>query len=140
MLGNIATSLEIGDLPIVPADMRATFNYSIMKKAMREVKLRFRTWRPRPGSGWELGYRLLRVNWLVFTAELVLAAISAVLFYAPAFFLRNLVAYLEVDKYREDRGWGWVYVIGLFFANALSFISEYPSSSSCCMTCNKYFS
>jgi hypothetical protein len=125
MLGNIATSLEIGDLPIVPANMRATFNYSAMKKAMREFKLRFGTWRPTPGSGWELGYRLVRVNWLVFTAEFFLAAVSAVLFYAPALFLQSLVYYLEVDKYREDRGWGWVYVIGLFSANALSFLGKY---------------
>jgi hypothetical protein len=128
MLGYTTTSLEIGDLPIVPANMRAIFNYSTMKKAMREVRLSIGTWRPRPGSGWELCYRLLRVNKLVFTAEIVLAAISAVLFYTPAFFLRRLVGYLEVDKLREDRGWGWVYVIGLFSANVLVSIGESPSA------------
>lgn len=124
-LGNIATSLDIGDLPIVPADMRATFNYAKMKRAMKEIKLRIGSWSPRPGSGWGLAYRLLKLNTVPFTAELALAAVSAMLFYTPAIFLQRLVAYLEVDNERADMGWGWVYVIGLFMSNAVTYLSEY---------------
>ncbi|OBZ67977.1 ATP-dependent bile acid permease [Grifola frondosa] len=120
MLGNTSESLEIGDLPIVPADMRATTIFAGMRDAMRRWKLRIGSWRPKPGSGWELGYRLLRVN--IFTIALIvgLAAVAAVLFYAPAYFLRKVVAYLEVDRERKERGWGWVYCAGLFFSNATS--------------------
>ena len=123
-LGNIAESLDIGDLPIVPTNMRATYNYSKMKKTIRDVKLRIFSWSPKPGSGWLLAYRLLRLNHVAFTAELLLAAVSAVLFYAPPLFLQKLVAFLEVDPLRENKGWGWVFVIGLFAANALSFLGE----------------
>ncbi|KJA25547.1 hypothetical protein HYPSUDRAFT_37542 [Hypholoma sublateritium FD-334 SS-4] len=121
-LGNIAESLDIGDLPIVPTNMRATYNYSRMKRTIRDVKLRIFSWSPKPGSGWLLAYRLLRLNYVAFTAELLLAAVSAVLFYAPPLFLQKLVAFLEVDPLRENKGWGWVFVIGLFAANALSFL------------------
>ncbi|KAF8955330.1 multidrug resistance-associated ABC transporter [Flammula alnicola] len=121
-LGNIAASLDIGDLPIVPTNMRATYNYARMKKAMREIKLRIFSWSPAPGTGYLLAYRLLRLNYVAFTAELLLASVSAVLFYAPPLFLQKLVAFLEVDPNREEKGWGWVYVIGLFAANAISFL------------------
>ncbi|KAF8888549.1 multidrug resistance-associated ABC transporter [Infundibulicybe gibba] len=121
-LGNLASSLEIGDLPIVPGEMRATFNYASMKRAMREIHLCIGSWSPRPGSGWGLGYRLLRLNILLFTAELFLAVIVAFLFYVPAIFLRAFVAYLEVDTKREDTGWGWVYVVGLFGTTAITYL------------------
>ncbi|EDR07940.1 multidrug resistance-associated ABC transporter [Laccaria bicolor S238N-H82] len=117
-LGNIATTLDIGDLPIVPGNMRATFNYTRMKKAMREIQPRIF----RVGSGWGLGYRLVRLNSFAFLVELVLASVSAVLFYAPALFLQKLVEYLEIDRNRENAGWGWVYAIGLFSANAVGFL------------------
>ncbi|KDR79985.1 hypothetical protein GALMADRAFT_242167 [Galerina marginata CBS 339.88] len=121
-LGNTSESLDIGDLPIVPANMRAAYNYARMKRALREIKLRVFSWSPKPGSGWQLSYRLVRLNYLVFTAELLLAAVSAVLFYSPPLFLRMLVSYLEVDPHREQKGWGWVYVIGIFAANVISFL------------------
>ncbi|KAH9478408.1 ABC transporter 7 [Psilocybe cubensis] len=121
-LGNIAASLDIGDLPIVPANMRSTVNYARMRKATRELKMRIFSWKPKPGSGWLLGYQLIRLNYIPFTAEFLLAAVSAVLFYAPPLFLQKLVAFLEVDPTRENKGWGWVYVIGIFSANAISFL------------------
>jgi len=122
-LGNIAASLDIGDLPIVPANIRATFNYARMRKATREIQLRIFSWTPKRGSGFLLAYRLIRLNSIVFLAELLLAAVSAVLFYGPPFFLQKLVKYLEVDPTREQKGWGWVYVFGIFFANVASFMS-----------------
>ncbi|KAI0806225.1 multidrug resistance-associated ABC transporter [Irpex lacteus] len=119
MLGYTSESLEIGDLPIVPASMRATMIYSSMRVAMRKFKLSIGRWTPKAGSGWELGYRLLRNNLGVLTLVISLAAVSAVLFYTPALFLQRVVAYLEADPERKDRSWGWVYCAGLFFSNAI---------------------
>lgn len=132
MLGNIAQSLDIGDLPIVPGNMRATMNFAKMRHAMREIKFKLpvgrERWSPKTGTGWNLAYRLLVVNILPFTALFVLAAISALLFYTPAVFLQRLVKYLEEDGKREDMSWGWVWVVGLFVSNAITFLSEFSLS------------
>lgn len=125
MLGNTAETLNIGDLPIVPADMRATSNYAAMKRAIRGVGLRIGSWSPKPGSGWGLAYRLVKLNTVPLTAELLLASISAILFYTPAIFLQRLVAYLEVDSERTNIRWGWVHVFGLFMANAGTYLGEF---------------
>ncbi|KAJ7512914.1 multidrug resistance-associated ABC transporter [Mycena galericulata] len=122
MLGNTAESLEIGDLPIVPANMRSTLNYASMKKAMRQIKLYLGSWKPTHGSGALLAYRLLRVNIYALTAQFLLAATSAFLFYAPPFFMRMLLAYLESDPNRENTSWGWVWVFSLFSTNLISFL------------------
>lgn len=119
MLGNQAASLEIGDLPIVPGDMRATAIYASMRNAMRTIQLK--RWKPKPGSGFELGYRLARLNVRVVVTQMAMASVTAVLFYAPALFLNNLVKYLENDFGRENRGWGFVYCAGLFFSNAINY-------------------
>ncbi|KAF8649184.1 hypothetical protein AX16_005982 [Volvariella volvacea WC 439] len=121
-LGNIAESLEIGDLPIVAGDMRATFNYTLMRDAMKRFKLRIRNWGPAPGSGWGLAWKMFRLNIRGFVMEFFLASISAVLFYSPAFFLRQFVTYLEIDIDRKESGWGWVYVCGLFAANVVTYL------------------
>jgi hypothetical protein len=118
-LGNIAESLDIGDLPIVPASMRATYNYARMSKALRDIKLKIFSWSPAPGTGWHLIWRLIRLNYVILLVVLTLVAISAALSFAPAFFLRKLVQYLEVDRNRENKEWGWVCLVGLFVTNVL---------------------
>ena len=123
-LGNIAESLDIGDLPIVPRSMRATHNYAQMRKALRRVGLKIFSWSPKPGAGWHLIWRLIRLNYAMLILTLSLAAIAAALFYTPALFLRKFVQYLEVDQNRENKGWGWVYVVGLFVANILVFFRK----------------
>ena len=128
MLGYTSESLEIGDLPILPADMRATYLFATMRAAMKKWKLQIGSWKPKPGSGWQLIYRLIRNNLAPLLLLLSLAAIAAVLFYAPAFFLQRVVAYLEADPERKDRGWGWVFCAGLFFSNAISQLSTSPPS------------
>ncbi|KAJ7717035.1 multidrug resistance-associated ABC transporter [Mycena metata] len=122
MLGNTAVSLEIGDLPVVPASMRSTYNYASMTAATRHLRLRLGTWRPAPGSGALLAYRLLRVNVHALVAQFLLAATSAILFYAPPFFMRMLLAYLESDPDREDTAWGWVWVFSLTSTNMVSYL------------------
>lgn len=126
-LGNTAASLEVADLPVVPGDMRATYNYSKMRRAMREIQLRIGSWRPRTGSGWTLAYRMLRLNRFIITVMMVLAAVAACLFYTPALFVRLFVAYLEVDQDRKDTGWGWVYLAGIFITNAAVYLGSLTS-------------
>jgi hypothetical protein len=124
MLGNTAASLEIGDLPIIPARMRATFNFRKMTRTMKSTRLRIGKWRPNPGSGWELIYHLFRANWIVFTGLIVISAVNAVMYYVPALFLRLVIQYLEADPQRKDTGWGWVYVVGLFSTSVILNISR----------------
>ncbi|KAH9050918.1 ATP-binding cassette transporter [Lactarius deliciosus] len=119
MLGNTAESLDIGDLPIVPGTMRATYLFRSMRSTLSTTRLRqFLLWDIRPGSGWELAYRLARVNRTGFIVQMTLASIGAVLYYAPPFFLQQLVKYLETDPERHDRSWGWFYSFGMFFGTA----------------------
>lgn len=127
MLGYTSESLEIGDLPVVPANMRGTYLYASMRRTIRNVKWNLRWWRPRVGSGWELAYRLLRVNTMPLTALVLLAAVSACLFYTPPLFLRQVVMYLESDPNREDRSWGWFYLAGMVFSTAFVDIRKTPS-------------
>lgn len=128
MLGYKSESLEIADLPIVPANMRATVLYASMKAAMRRWSLRIGTWRPRPGSGWNLAYRLLRLNASTLAMIMALASTAAVLFYVPNLFLLRTVRYIEEDKERVDKSWGWVYAAGLFFSHSIVSIGEFSIS------------
>lgn len=135
LLGATQESLEIGDLPVVTANMRATTAFYHMRTALRRIKSialspRFLTgtrweWKPSHGSGWMLMYKLAKVNIVPLTAQTFLATVSALLFYAPAFFLQELVAFLERSKTGEEKDirWGWVYCLGLFLSNAISFLS-----------------
>lgn len=120
MLGNTAESLDIGDLPIVPGAMRATYLFRSMRSTLSTTRLkRFLFWDIRPGTGWELAYRLARVNRAAFATQMTLASIGAVLYYTPPFFLQQLVKYLETDPERHDRSWGWFYSFGMFVGTAL---------------------
>lgn len=144
MLGVTSESLEIGDLPIVTANMRATTLFYRMQTAMRTVKSRSFTlipgfllasseglrWKPSLGSGWMLMYRLARINAVPVVTQICLATVSALLYYAPAFFLQRLVKFLEVstNDVVKDIQWGWVYCAGLFGSYATSFLSM-PNAS-----------
>lgn len=118
-LGNVIESLDIGDLPVVPGSMRATYLFRSMRSALSTIRLRrFMFWDIHSGSGWEIAYRLAYANRVAFTAQMSLAAIGAVLYYAPPFFLQKLVKYLETDPERHDRSWGWFYAFGMFATTA----------------------
>lgn len=114
MLGYNAENVEIGDLPIVPGDMRATTNFTRMRAALNRWKL----WRSTPGSGWELGYQLVRVNVAIFSFVTILSVIAAMLFLVQPFFIQKVLNYLERDPGRSSRAWGWVFCAGLFFGGA----------------------
>jgi hypothetical protein len=124
MLGYATESLEIGDLPIVSFDMRATYLFRRMRNAMKNVKPVVLGWKPKPGSGWQVGIRLFKLNSFVILLEIALAALGAVLFYVPAFFLKRLIAYLETDPERLHRGWGVVFALGLFVGGVAQTLSR----------------
>ncbi|KZV66005.1 ATP-binding cassette transporter [Peniophora sp. CONT] len=114
-LGNTAVSLDIGDLPVVPGNMRATEIFLKMCATLRTVKLeRFMFWRFQAGDGIELIYQLVVRNKVALTVQMFLAALGALLYYAPPFFLNQLVKYLEQDPERTDRRWGVLFAVGLF--------------------------
>ncbi|KAJ7476731.1 multidrug resistance-associated ABC transporter [Mycena latifolia] len=121
MLGNSVASLEIGDLPILTVDMRATFHYSSMKRVIRDFKLTVGSWRPQVGTGATLAYQLSRVNYSRLVSLLLLSVVSGMCFYMPPFFLSQVLKYLESDPHREHTGWGWVWVVSLFGSNILLF-------------------
>jgi len=125
LLGSTVESLDIGDLPIVPGSMRATSLFRSMRSALSTIRLkRLIFWDIRPGSGWELAYRLAYVNRAGYVAQMALASVGAVLYYAPPFFLQKLVKYLETDPERHDRSWGWFYSFGMFATTASLHLSE----------------
>ncbi|EIW76959.1 multidrug resistance-associated ABC transporter [Coniophora puteana RWD-64-598 SS2] len=116
-----AESLEIADLPILPANMRATFQFHKMRELLRVSPIG--TWGKGKGDGkdggeketrpgWGLAWRVLRVNGVAFVAEMVMVALAAPLWFASPFFLQKLIAYLERDLERLHTRWGWVYAVG----------------------------
>ncbi|KAI0720942.1 ATP-binding cassette transporter [Cerioporus squamosus] len=116
MLGKTRESIEIGDLSILTADMRATTLYASMRSAMRRWTLHLGSWSAEQGSGVQLGYRLLRVN----AGPLIVVAIISVavpgMFYVPAFFVQRVVHYLEVDPTRQHPEWGYLFSAALLFS------------------------
>jgi hypothetical protein len=123
MLGYTTESLEIGDLPIVSFDMRATYIFRRMQNAMRNVEPVILSWKPKPGSGFQLGIRLFKLNLRLLLLQMFLVAVSAPFYYVPIFFLKSLVAHLEVDPQRLQRGWGVVLALGLFVSGVLLSLS-----------------
>lgn len=124
-LGNLVTSLDIGDLPIVPGYIRATVNYTEIKRAMQNIHSQIGSRTAKSGSGWNLGFCLLRLNFSSLFMLLALAATYSALYYTPAIFLRHFISYLEADGRKEDKGWGWVYVFGLFLSNAATNLGQF---------------
>ncbi|KAJ7126290.1 multidrug resistance-associated ABC transporter [Mycena epipterygia] len=110
-------SFELADLPVLKASMRASKNYTDIRRSTRNVFLRIGSWRPPTGSGLQLAYNLLRVNATTVLAAHILSFVIAFAYYAPPFFLQKLLQYLEVDAARRNTSWGWVWVAGLFLAH-----------------------
>ncbi|KAJ7271635.1 multidrug resistance-associated ABC transporter [Mycena rebaudengoi] len=100
MLGYKAKSLEIGDLPILPADMRGASHFSRMRRVLRD---------------------LARTNAGGLIATVLLCIAAGMTYYMPPFFLSMVLSYLERDPLREHTGWGWVWVFCLFASNIAMF-------------------
>jgi len=128
MLGNTAESLEIGDLPIVSYDMRATHLFWRMRNAMKNIKPVILGWKPKPGSGWQVGIRLFKLNSFIILLQVTLAAVSAALFYVPAYFLKGLIAYLEGDPERLHKEWGIAFAVGIVVSGIIQTLGGFPVS------------
>ncbi|KAF7354869.1 Multidrug resistance-associated ABC transporter [Mycena sanguinolenta] len=120
LLGARLEDLEIADLPVVPASLRATVNYEMIKKMVQRQKLAFRFWEARTGSGATLAYQIFHANFYGITAQAALSAAAALLYYIPPFCLSRLISYLEGDPNRNDKAWGWFWVAALFATSAVS--------------------
>lgn len=112
MLGTSPVTIEISDLPILPADMRAATNFTKLQQIMNKATSRLSA-----GSGFNLAFHLIQANLLVFLEIQLLAIASAPLYYAPAFFIRRLLAHLEAEKENVKSSSGLVLALGLFCAN-----------------------
>ncbi|KIJ61824.1 hypothetical protein HYDPIDRAFT_95629 [Hydnomerulius pinastri MD-312] len=112
-LGQNAAALEIGDLPVLPAKMRATYQFVNMRNILRSKPLQ---------PGWDLAWRLFRANWIALSTELLLSVVIAPLWYASPFFLKKLIAYLESDPHRENRVWGWVFAAAQLVSTAVVYL------------------
>ena len=80
-------------------------------------------WWQKEGSGWPLLFKLERIHAKDFTLLIVLSAVTAVLYYAPAWFLQALVEYLQVHPDRGGESWGWL-CVKLSFINGLKTLSK----------------
>ncbi|KAJ7610419.1 multidrug resistance-associated ABC transporter [Roridomyces roridus] len=112
MLGNTSASLEIGDLPILTADMRATTQYAAVRAWQAATR-----WRPKIGAGWALAYQLISVNKAALGALMLYSLVAGLAFYLPPFFMSRVLKYLEADEERSQIRWGLVWVVCLFSAN-----------------------
>ena len=124
MLGYTAESLEIRDLPILPASFRATTIFTDFRQRIKKGATElpsFMPWRVKRNSPADLGLKLFMANKWALTALACLAATSATLFYVPAFFLQRFIRHLEQDPDRQDTAWAWVYCAGLFVSNAIMY-------------------
>ncbi|GAA5895239.1 hypothetical protein JCM6882_006625 [Rhodosporidiobolus microsporus] len=73
-------------------------------------------WLDREGApkGWnKLLWRVVKLNQGLFIWQASLSVLNAFLYYAPAFFLQQTVAFLE-DREGREAQWGYVYCVGLF--------------------------
>lgn len=108
-LGHTSESLEVRDLPIVPASYRASNHFANMRKATLEdeekkaaeaEERRFsghkrktkRFWQ-KEGSGFPLLMRLFRINKRNISVQIILATVTAVSYYFPAWFVHSEVLF-----------------------------------------------
>lgn len=83
-------------------------------------------------SGYELLYQLLVANKGLFLLQIFLSGSSAVLYYAPAWFLQQLVHFLEMTRGEKpvnvDQAWGWMYCGGLLLSTCLVYCKKHSFS------------
>lgn len=65
----------------------------------------------------------------MFLLQIFLSASSAVLYYAPAWFLQQLVHFLEMTRGEKpldvDKAWGWIYCGGLLLSTCVVYCKQH---------------
>lgn len=124
-LGKFLRSIDIKDLPVLPASMRAPYNYARAQSLLAQSASSIVTsMLPSDTSGYKLGRRIISTNAASFTLQFILAVLTAVTFYGPAWFLQKFVKFLETPVENRDIYQGWVYVAGLTAASVISVLSK----------------
>ncbi|KAJ7064766.1 multidrug resistance-associated ABC transporter [Mycena amicta] len=100
------SKFEIEELPIVKASMRATKNYTDARRRPTGSQTRL-----------QLLYHLIKINVSAVSVVLALSFVISFAYYAPPFFLKQLIEYLEADPNRSDTSWAWFWVSGFFLAH-----------------------
>jgi hypothetical protein len=131
--GKTATSFNIWDLPVMRRNMRALYSFKHMRAIYGDTRKLRRKSARRGMVGWAdglpPGYSLLAkvflANTPLFIALTVLATVTAGMYYIPAIFLREFIAYLEDNPGpdRENQRYGWIWIAGLFGSNAIMYLT-----------------
>ncbi|KAK4047906.1 hypothetical protein OIV83_005089 [Microbotryomycetes sp. JL201] len=113
-IGAKLESLSQEDLPILGANDRAPTVFAKIATTTEDGCPKFMN-----GLLW----RVLKVNKRLFVVQALLAGTDAFLYYLPAFFLQQLVGFLEVPKSEGDAkqpaAWGYVFCLGLLISYLL---------------------
>jgi ABC-type multidrug transport system fused ATPase/permease subunit len=110
-------SMDVWDLLVLPADQRALPNYIKFKAEYGKRATRFGKW-----EGYNLLWKLAKVNKWLLVAQASLAAVTGVLYYAPHLLLNFFLTYLENDPKRNHPAWGWVFALGILVSNLFIFL------------------
>lgn len=113
----VRDSMEVWDLPILPANMRALFNYLSIKSVYGRRRHRLGK-----KEGYNLLLKLAKVNKDLLLAQTALAVITGVGYYAPHYILQWFLVYLERDTERTDMAWGWMLTIGIGVSNTWIYV------------------
>ncbi|KAF9525064.1 hypothetical protein CPB83DRAFT_897342 [Crepidotus variabilis] len=117
LLGRSITKITLDKLPLLPARLRARFNFAELMHAM-EFKAPFSR------KGLRLLYHLIKANLVYFLALQILCIITTFGHYAPIYFIQEFLAYLDCNPRNKNRALGWFYVGGILFAYTLLIISS----------------
>ncbi|KAK4686614.1 hypothetical protein P7C73_g3512, partial [Tremellales sp. Uapishka_1] len=117
--GHEMETMEVWDLPVLAAPMRALTAYKKVKKVYGNPRHRLGKM-----EGYNLLWKLAKVNAGMLWAQTILAAITAFGYYLPPYLLQNFIYYLETDPTRSHPAWGWFLAFALFFSNAVMNIAQ----------------
>ncbi|KAJ9123263.1 hypothetical protein QFC22_001460 [Naganishia vaughanmartiniae] len=127
--GYTSLSMDLWDLPLPKADMRSMNLFREFKEEygstqkQRHARQNRKRWIDRLPAGWSLLIKVFKVNRTLFFVQSTLAVVTAALYYAPSWFLKELVEYLEEHPDRSEIRWGWVWSFALFASNAIMYIA-----------------
>ncbi|WVO13896.1 hypothetical protein L204_101520 [Cryptococcus depauperatus] len=116
--GYVAETMDVWDLPILPATLRALPQFRKMKKTYGNPKSPLGRM-----EGINLLWIIAKVNSGLLWAQTLLASTTAIGYYLPHYLLNLFINYLENDPSRSEPAWGWFLCFGMFLSNALVFVA-----------------